>query len=112
MPDAGPIPPRMTRAGLVAASLALALMTFSMPAHAVCTSPEFILGDGGSCEGGGGGGCHTYTEEGSSGQDSTSITECSDGYYCEAHNHYNDPDEPPSTTFEPPGCENDPRQGI
>lgn len=98
----------MTRPVLLVASLILATLSVALPAEAVCTSPDFIL-EGGSCGGGGGGGCSTVYEEGSSGMDSAHRTTCSDGFSCTANHHHNDPNQPSSTTYDPPGCNEDPR---
>lgn len=100
----------MAKAALIVTSLMLASLSVAFPAQAVCTSVEMILDEGG-CGGGDGGGCITYKETGSSGQDTAHRTECSDGFRCTGNHHHNDPNESPSTTYDPPGCENDPRYG-
>lgn len=101
----------MTKVALITTSILLSLMAVAAPSQAVCTSLDMILAGPGSDCGGTDGGCVTYVEDPGTGTDSTTVTECSDGYHCEAHNHYNDPNQSSSTTYEPPGCGDDPRQG-
>lgn len=91
---------------IVAGGLLLPLIAFAVPASALCT------GIAEPCQPSSGGHwCRTY-ESAQTPTYSVTVTECSDGFHCEAHNHYNDPNQRSYTEFVPEGCGDDPRYGT
>lgn len=113
-----------SKVAMIAGSLLVSLMFVGLPASAFCVPADGggipptdtmsldspLTGEGGDgCDGGGEPRCHSYTSDPGTGTSSSNTTECSDGFRCTANNTYNDPNNPPTTTFDPPGCGDDPR---